>query len=151
MMQLTHRPQAMRKAPRQDRAGHTIAVIYEAAAQILQREDERNFNTNRIAELAGVSIGTLYQYFPNKGAILLALAEREVIEILASARKALLRADPQTAEETVREVLRVFIRAFSGRQKLRRAIVATRLRALRHFADDSALQQELGALMLEVR
>ena len=43
------------------------------------------------------------------------MAEREVVDILVSARKALLRADPKTAEGTVREVLPVFIRAFSGR------------------------------------
>jgi AcrR family transcriptional regulator len=73
-----------------------IATIYEAAAQILQREGEANFTTNRIAERAGFSIGTVYQYFPNKDAILLAIAERELGAVLARMRKALAEASLQT-------------------------------------------------------
>ena len=50
----------------------------EAAAQILEREGPDGFNTAAVAERAGVSIGTLYQYFPDKQAILVAAARREV-------------------------------------------------------------------------
>ena len=51
-----------RKNPKQSRSAHTIGLIFEAAAQILQQERPNSFNTNAIAEVAGVSIGTLYQY-----------------------------------------------------------------------------------------
>lgn len=70
-------PQPQRRQPRQDRALATQAAIFEAAAQILETEGEAGFNTNRVAERAGVSIGTLYQYFADKQAILVGLALRE--------------------------------------------------------------------------
>ncbi|MDB4989858.1 MAG: uidR [Myxococcaceae bacterium] len=66
-----------RKIPRQSRAHATVDAILEAAAQLLSAHPERDFDTNKLAEHAGVSVGTLYQYFPNKGAVLRALIERQ--------------------------------------------------------------------------
>jgi AcrR family transcriptional regulator len=66
-----------RRNPKQARSRATFDAILEAAAQILERCGPAGFNTNAIAERAGVSIGTLYQYFPDKAAILLAAAGRE--------------------------------------------------------------------------
>ena len=57
-----------RKTPSQQRAAGTVAAIIEAAAQVLETEGFEGFNTNAIARLAGVSIGSLYQYFPGKDA-----------------------------------------------------------------------------------
>jgi AcrR family transcriptional regulator len=71
------RSQARRK-PVQRRSLVTVEAIIEAAAQIFERHGYAAGTTNRIAERAGVSIGTLYQYFPNKDAILVALAERHL-------------------------------------------------------------------------
>ena len=84
-----------RRRPRQARARATWDAIVEAAAQVLERDGLGGFNTSRVAERAGVSIGTLYQYFPDKQAILLAAAEREVSGAAApqsSRQKALMRA-----------------------------------------------------------
>ena len=67
-----------RRRPRQARAQATVSSILEAAAQVLQRAGHEGFNTNAVAERAGVSIGTLYQYFPDKDAILVAMARREM-------------------------------------------------------------------------
>ena len=64
-----------RRDPRQERAKATIEAILEAAARILERGEA--LNTNRIAEVAGISIGTLYQYFKNKNQILVAIARRQ--------------------------------------------------------------------------
>lgn len=67
-----------RRVPRQARAKVTRDAILEAGAQLLRRGELAAFTTDRIAEVAGVSIGTLYQYFPNKDAVLVGLAEREL-------------------------------------------------------------------------
>ena len=67
---------APRKRPVQQRSRSTVDVVLEAAAQVLERDGYAATTTDLIAERAGVSIGTLYQYFPNKDAILLALTQQ---------------------------------------------------------------------------
>ena len=84
-----------RRRPRQARAQATCEAIVEAAAQILERDGAAGFNTNAIAARAGVSIGTLYQYFPDKAAVLLAAARRELgpqLALLGKRQGALVRA-----------------------------------------------------------
>src|SRR5262249_14524108 len=68
----------MRKNPSQARGRDTIEVIFEATARILERSGRRGLSTNAIAELAGISIGSLYHYFPSKEAVLVAMARREL-------------------------------------------------------------------------
>jgi len=70
-------PLKPRKTPTQPRSERTVAVLLEAAAQVLERDGLQGFNTNAVAERAGVSIGSLYQYFPGKDALTLALMRRE--------------------------------------------------------------------------
>jgi len=70
-------PLAPRKTARQERATKTVEAILEAAARILEGLGFDGYTTNAIAQRAGVSIGSLYQYFPNKDAITLALIARE--------------------------------------------------------------------------
>jgi AcrR family transcriptional regulator len=79
-----------RRKPRQARARATCEAILEAASQILERDGAAGFNTNAVAERAGVSIGTLYQYFPDKTAILLAAAQRESTQSAPASRLAAL-------------------------------------------------------------
>lgn len=62
-----------RKKPSQIRSQETVQIILKAAAHILSKEGERKFNTNHLAKVAGVSVGSIYQYFPNKDSILQAL------------------------------------------------------------------------------
>jgi AcrR family transcriptional regulator len=71
-----------RKLPKQPRSEATVQTILEAAAQVFERHGYAAGTTNRIAERAGVSIGTVYQYFPNKDAILVALVHRHLAESL---------------------------------------------------------------------
>ena len=70
-----------RKTPRQARSQSTVQTILEAATRVLSRESLAGFNTNRVAEVAGISVGSLYQYFPNKEALVTALilAEHEAL------------------------------------------------------------------------
>lgn len=66
-----------RKQPKQARSRELVAAILEAATQVLEAEGAQRFTTARVAERAGVSIGSLYQYFPNKAAILFRLQSDE--------------------------------------------------------------------------
>ncbi|MCW6509238.1 TetR/AcrR family transcriptional regulator [Lichenifustis flavocetrariae] len=68
---------APRKLAHQERATRTVDAILEGAAHILEKLGFEGYTTNAIADRAGVSIGSLYQYFPNKDAVTLALIERE--------------------------------------------------------------------------
>ena len=66
-----------RKQPKQARSTELIAAILDAAIQVLAKEGAQRFTTARVAEKAGVSVGSLYQYFPNKAAILFRLQADE--------------------------------------------------------------------------
>jgi AcrR family transcriptional regulator len=73
-----------RKLPQQARSQTTVEALLEAAAQVFERHGYAAGTTNRIAERAGVSIGSLYQYFPNKDAILVALVHQHLAESMAA-------------------------------------------------------------------
>ncbi|MGH7125597.1 MAG: TetR/AcrR family transcriptional regulator [Stellaceae bacterium] len=100
-----------RKEPRQARAQATLEAVLSAAAQVLVEEGFERATTNRIAEVAGVSVGSLYQYFPNKEAIVNALVERhegEMFEQLAGMAATLEHAPLEEAIATyVRAMLKV--------------------------------------------
>jgi len=78
---MSHRPPppstTPRKQPRQRRSAVTVAAILEAAARILETTGYDGYTTNAVAARAGVSVGSLYQYFPNRDAITRALIEQE--------------------------------------------------------------------------
>lgn len=73
---------APRKWPRQARAAATLDAIFEATVQVLLVDGPRHLTTTRVAERAGVSVGTMYQYFPHKQALFYALNER-YLDVLA--------------------------------------------------------------------
>ncbi|KQY30340.1 TetR family transcriptional regulator [Caulobacter sp. Root487D2Y] len=77
---MTDRPSpriSSRKQPRQARSNELVAAILQAAVQVLAKEGAGRFTTARVAEKAGVSVGSVYQYFPNKAAILFRLQSDE--------------------------------------------------------------------------
>ncbi len=130
-MALSHRKkppqaaQAMRKQPVQDRAQRTIETIFDATAQLVDEHGETQLTTNRIAERAGFSIGTLYQYFPTKEAILLAMIHRGrrrvMDEMQASMQKAV--ADGVAPERIIRERIRFLIEAFGAGGMFKRSMI----------------------------
>lgn len=77
---------AKRKEPQQKRSQNTVAAIKQAAVLLMQEKGIRDVGTHEIAERAGVSIGSLYQYFPNREAILAAVYEDISIEFAATLR-----------------------------------------------------------------
>jgi len=113
-----------RRSPRQARAVDTVEIIFEATARILQREGPAALNTNYIAERAGISVGTLYQYFPNKEAILVAMARREIETDGAAVIRAISEAEDGAADP-VRMAIRAMIHAFSKRRVARRIAFET--------------------------
>lgn len=105
----THRISA-RKSPRQERSAQLVAAILEAAVQVLRDEGARRFTTVRVAERAGVSVGSLYQYFPNKESILFRLQSDEWVETGAMIR-AILTDDTRTPQQRLHDVVTAFIRS----------------------------------------
>jgi AcrR family transcriptional regulator len=100
-------PFSLKKQPRQSRARFTVSVIKEATAHILQTEGLAGFTTNAVADKAGVSIGSLYQYFPSKD-VLIAELKREHF---AQLRQLMGNAYAAVREGTLEEVVEAFIRA----------------------------------------
>lgn len=109
-----------RKVPAQARAKRTVDHILEAALQLLERDGEQGFNTNAVAERAGVSIGTLYRYYPDKHAILAALARREMAVVHDAMLASLCGETEGLAPD--RAAIRTFLHAFGGRAKARRVV-----------------------------
>ena len=100
-----------------------MEAILEGAAQVLEAGELAAFTTNAVAERAGVSIGTLYQYFADKQALLRALAQREMTQTLAAVAAALRGETGATVEQRVRAMVRAIINAFRGRQRARKAVL----------------------------
>src|SRR6516225_7719129 len=114
----------LRKTPSQVRALRTIDTLFEAAARILASEGEAGFTTNRVAERAGFSIGTLYEYFPSKEAIVVAMVRRERERVMRELDALLDRAarGELTAEDALRAYIRRLIDAFGRGQRAQRLI-----------------------------
>ncbi|MFZ6769895.1 TetR/AcrR family transcriptional regulator [Undibacterium sp. Di26W] len=80
-MKITDERAAIRRAPRQERSRLTVEAVLEAVERMLKRDGADAVTTNRIAEAAGVSIGSVYQYFPDKRSIFTALHQRHVEQV----------------------------------------------------------------------
>lgn len=114
-----------RRTPVQDRSIATFEAIVEAAAQTFERLGYERATTNRVAERAGVSIGSLYQYFPNKDALLLALIEDHLGEAAERLRPVLggLLADPPPVDEGIDRLLDVTVALHAARPALHRVLL----------------------------
>jgi AcrR family transcriptional regulator len=114
----------LRKKPSQTRALRTVETLFEAAIRILASEGEAGFTTNRIAERAGFSIGTLYQYFPSKEAIVVAMVRRHRDRVLRELDVMLDRcvAGEYDAEHALRLYIRTIVDAFGRGQKAQRLL-----------------------------
>lgn len=110
-----------RKFPRQQRAIHTCEAIIEAAAHILVERGSSGFTTNHVAARAGVSIGTLYQYYPNKSALLLELQRREM-KSTWSGIESVISATSTNPQRDFRSAVRAFFASEAEEAELRAAI-----------------------------
>ena len=126
-----------RKIPSQDRAVHTVDAILQAAIELLERSSFDEYNTNEIAIRAGASIGSVYQYFPGKDAITVALIERESHALVAEVESALARPDRSGA---LRAFIDVAVNNQFRRPKLARLLdfEQTRLAAILPASSNAA-------------
>ncbi|NWB85717.1 TetR family transcriptional regulator [Pseudomonas gingeri] len=121
---MTDRPStriSSRKQPKQARSNDLVDSILQAAIQVLAKEGMRRFTTTRVAERAGVSVGSVYQYFPNKAAILFRLQSdewRETSEML----RGILEDTRNPPLERLRLLVHVFIRSECDEAEVRVAL-----------------------------
>ncbi len=112
---------ASRKQPKQARSTELVAAILEAAIQVLTKEGAQRFTTARVAEKAGVSVGSVYQYFPNKAAILFRLQSDEwqrTTEMLLG----ILQEMHKPPLERLRGLVHAFIRSECDEAEMRTAL-----------------------------
>jgi len=114
-----------RRNPKQARALETVEIIFEATTRILQHDGLEGLNTNLIAERAGISIGTLYQYFPNKESILVAMARREIESSGKAVLKAIADGSAGPEADPARQAVRALIATFARQRKVRRILIDT--------------------------
>jgi AcrR family transcriptional regulator len=120
----TRRPVTVaRKNASQERSRATVDTLLAATARVLVKEGYDHASTNKIALAAGVSIGSLYQYFPTKEALVAAVIERHIGEMMDIVRESLIRVAPLPLREAARELVRVMIEAHRIEPKLHRVLV----------------------------
>jgi AcrR family transcriptional regulator len=140
----SRKPFRPRKTPTQSRSEDTVASIVEAAAQVLESDGFEGFNTNAVAARAGVSIGSLYQYFPGKDALTVALIRRETRRFYEDAAVALTQRSGKAALE--------YLIGASVRQQLQRPMLARLLDIAegRPALRDEVGNPEVAAVVVEV-
>jgi AcrR family transcriptional regulator len=112
-----------RRTPKQDRSRHKIGLIFEATMQLLDGVEISELTTNAIAAKAGISIGTLYQYFNDKDAILDALSNRELQMLGAKIMAAIDQGVRRSPEERLRLLVGATFDTYGGRRRVHRLLL----------------------------
>jgi len=134
-----------RKSASQQRSRATVDALVEATARILVREGYDKASTNRIADKAGVSIGSLYQYFPGKEALVAAVIDRHNTDVMRVVRDALAEVASRPLEDAVRRLVAVAIEAHCIDPKLHR-VLAEQIPRTGRLKDVEAFNREAHAL-----
>jgi AcrR family transcriptional regulator len=111
-----------RKRPVQARSEATVSALFEASIQVLLAAGYRKLTTTRVAERAGVSVGTLYQYFPNREALIICVIEQYLEEIVSSIEQTCQELNGQPLEELATGLVDAFIAVKYRRVELSRAL-----------------------------
>lgn len=109
-----------RKEPKQSRSNELVSAILTAAVQVLVEEGAQRFTTARVAEKAGVSVGSLYQYFPNKASILFRLQSDEWRGSTEMLREILTAITPPT--DRLRQLVHAFVHSECDEAPVRQAL-----------------------------
>jgi AcrR family transcriptional regulator len=134
-----------RKNASQNRSRATVDALIEATARILVREGFDKASTNRVAEQAGVSVGSLYQYFPSKEALVAAVIDRHNQELMQVVRGALAEVAALPMEQAVRKLVAVAIKAHRIDPKLHR-VLAEQIPRTGRLENIAAFNRETYAL-----
>ena len=134
-----------RKYAAQQRSRATVDALVEATARILVKEGFDKASTNRIAEKAGVSVGSLYQYYPSKEALVAAVIDRHNQEIMRVVRGALADVAALPIEQAVRRIVAVAIEAHRVDPRLHR-VLAEQIPRTGRLADVEVFSRENFAL-----
>ena len=118
------RPESLvpRKKPQQRRSRVTIDSIFEATIQVLLANGLEAITTQQVADRAGVSVGTLYQYFPNKRALMAAVVKRHVGEVVDATIAACRSAHGKTIDDMCAAMIAAFVLAKTRRPEVSRAL-----------------------------
>ena len=135
-----------RKQPQQARSAELVAAILQAAEQVLAKEGATRFTTARVAEKAGVSVGSVYQYFPNKEAVLSAIVDRYSDDVSERVTASLADRFDETGPEMVRATLHALLDALEDNTELLR-VVADELPRSENVARVVALEHRITGLM----
>jgi len=133
-----------RKSPVQARSTASVDAIIEATIQVLLRVGKERLTTTRVAERAGVSVGTLYQYFPNKSALLRAVLRRHFDQVLAAVEQACREQHGHTVEQMASALISAFLEA-----KMREPQTSVALYAVSADVDGARIVKQMAVRMNE--
>lgn len=128
-----------RKTPVQARATVTVGAICEATIQVLLSHGADRLTTTRVADRAGVSVGTLYQYYPNKRSLLFAVFEDHMDKVSRAVETACANACHKSMSEMIRQVVEAFVDV-----KMRRADISVALYKVAPDVGGPALVKQAG-------
>lgn len=111
-----------RKAPRQARALATVDAIFEATIQLLVAQGSRRLTTTRVAQRAGVSVGTMYQYFPHKQALIYALNERYLDRLAEELERTCSAQQSAPLDQMIEALINTYWRLKTKRPEVTRAL-----------------------------
>jgi AcrR family transcriptional regulator len=112
-----------RRAPQQARSFQKVELALEAATRLLEQGDVSSLTTNAVATKAGISIGTLYQYFDDKEALLDALVQRELGAMSAAILDATKGSPTDAPGDRIRRILASVVGAYGGRSRVHRRLI----------------------------
>jgi AcrR family transcriptional regulator len=135
-----------RKSASQERSRLTVEALLEATARVLMKDGYDRASTNKIAAVAGVSIGSLYQYFPSKEALVAAVIDRHMHEMMQAVRDALAKVATRPIEVAARELVSVMLDAHRVNPKLHRVLAEQTPRTGR-LENIEAIDREAYALV----
>lgn len=142
-----------RKMPKQQRSKETVDVILAATARVLVKEGFDRASTNRIADAAGVSIGSLYQYFPSKEALVAALVERHIETMSAALEAEMFALAHAPLPVTVKRMVTLMLEAHAVEPELHRVLneQVPRVGRLHRVHEVEGRMQKLARVYFESR